>query len=75
MFSGLKRRLGNVDWDAHTARVFAPGFVGLVLGGTLREGARTKVDFAVESDYAYIRERDHHILERLILSKIKGNEI
>lgn len=30
---------------------------------------------ATESDYEYIRVRDHHILESLILSKIKGKEI
>lgn len=30
---------------------------------------------ATDSDYEYIRERDHHILENLILPKIKKNEI
>jgi ribosomal protein S18 acetylase RimI-like enzyme len=30
---------------------------------------------ATDSDYVYIREHDHHILENLILPKIKGNEI
>ncbi|MGM0882903.1 MAG: GNAT family N-acetyltransferase [Bacillota bacterium] len=34
-----------------------------------------KVDFAAESDYDYIVERDHHILESLIMTKIKQNEI
>jgi ribosomal protein S18 acetylase RimI-like enzyme len=34
-----------------------------------------KIDFAIESDYGYIRDRDHHISESLILTKIKGNEI
>jgi ribosomal protein S18 acetylase RimI-like enzyme len=36
---------------------------------------KMKIDFAIESDYGYIRDRDHHILESLILTKIKGNEI
>ncbi|MCR8630146.1 GNAT family N-acetyltransferase [Paenibacillus radicis (ex Xue et al. 2023)] len=30
---------------------------------------------ATDSDYGYIREHDHHILENLILPKIKGKEI
>ncbi|MCY9698312.1 GNAT family N-acetyltransferase [Paenibacillus alginolyticus] len=30
---------------------------------------------ATDSDYEYIRESDHHILENLILPKIKKNEI
>ncbi|MDQ0900961.1 MULTISPECIES: GNAT family N-acetyltransferase [unclassified Paenibacillus] len=30
---------------------------------------------ATASDYGYIREHDHHILENLILPKIKRNEI
>ncbi|WP_054940848.1 GNAT family N-acetyltransferase [Paenibacillus ihuae] len=34
-----------------------------------------KIVFATDSDYEYIRNRDHHISESLILSKIKGNEI
>lgn len=34
-----------------------------------------KICFATESDYEYIRNRDHHISEGLLLSKIKGNEI
>ncbi|WP_310828868.1 GNAT family N-acetyltransferase [Paenibacillus pedocola] len=34
-----------------------------------------KIVFATDSDYEYIRNRDSHISESLILSKIKGNEI
>lgn len=34
-----------------------------------------RIVFATDSDYEYIRSRDHHISESLILSKIKGNEI
>jgi ribosomal protein S18 acetylase RimI-like enzyme len=34
-----------------------------------------KIVVASDSDYGYIRDRDHHILESLILLKIKGNEI
>lgn len=34
-----------------------------------------KIVVATDSDYEYIRERDHHILESLILPKIKKNEI
>ncbi|MDQ0875814.1 ribosomal protein S18 acetylase RimI-like enzyme [Paenibacillus sp. V4I3] len=34
-----------------------------------------KIVVATDSDYEYIRERDHHILENLILPKIKKNEI
>lgn len=34
-----------------------------------------KIEFAAESDYDYIVERDHHILESLIMTKIKQNEI
>lgn len=34
-----------------------------------------RIDFATDSDYGYIRNRDLHISESLILSKIKGNEI
>lgn len=34
-----------------------------------------KIIVATDSDYEYIRERDHHILENLILPKIKKNEI
>lgn len=34
-----------------------------------------RIVFATDSDYEYIRNRDHHISESLILSKIKGNEI
>lgn len=30
---------------------------------------------AVEADYDYIRERDHHIPEHLILRKIQANEV
>jgi len=31
--------------------------------------------FASDSDYEYIKERDHHMLENLILPKIRQNEI
>ncbi|RTE07102.1 GNAT family N-acetyltransferase [Paenibacillus whitsoniae] len=31
--------------------------------------------FASDSDYEYIKERDHHMLEYLILPKIRQNEI
>ncbi len=34
-----------------------------------------RIVFATDSDYGYIRNRDLHISESLILSKIKGNEI
>lgn len=34
-----------------------------------------RIVFATDSDYGYIRDRDHHISKSLILSKIKGNEI
>ncbi|MCL6516968.1 GNAT family N-acetyltransferase [Alicyclobacillus sp.] len=34
-----------------------------------------KIVFATDADYGYIRERDHHISESLILSKIRANEI
>ncbi|KQX46879.1 MULTISPECIES: GNAT family N-acetyltransferase [unclassified Paenibacillus] len=34
-----------------------------------------KIVVATDSDYGYIRERDHHILENLILPKIKKKEI
>ena len=34
-----------------------------------------RVIAAMDSDYEYIRTHDHHILESLILPKIKGNEI
>ncbi|KIL41889.1 GNAT family acetyltransferase [Gordoniibacillus kamchatkensis] len=34
-----------------------------------------RIVFATDSDYEYIRDRDHHISESLILTKIKGNEI
>ncbi len=34
-----------------------------------------KIVAATDSDYGYIRDRDHHILESLILPKIKGKEI
>jgi GNAT superfamily N-acetyltransferase len=30
---------------------------------------------ATDSDYGYIRDHDHHIIENLIRPKIKGNEI
>ncbi|MCM3781884.1 GNAT family N-acetyltransferase [Neobacillus mesonae] len=33
------------------------------------------IDYANDSDYEYIRARDHHIPESLILTKIKENEI
>ncbi|GMK40263.1 N-acetyltransferase [Paenibacillus sp. CCS19] len=33
------------------------------------------IDIAIESDYSYIRERDRHIAEHLILAKIKEKEI
>jgi ribosomal protein S18 acetylase RimI-like enzyme len=38
-------------------------------------GGKMKIVVATDSDYEYIRERDHHILENLILPKIKKNEI
>ncbi|NOU97146.1 GNAT family N-acetyltransferase [Paenibacillus sp. LMG 31456] len=34
-----------------------------------------RIVFATDSDFGYIRERDNHISESLILSKIKGNEV
>jgi ribosomal protein S18 acetylase RimI-like enzyme len=34
-----------------------------------------RIVFATDSDYGYLRDRDYHISESLILSKIKGNEI
>ena len=34
-----------------------------------------RIDFAVESDYTYILERDKHIHKSLIEAKIKGEEI
>ncbi|MFB9327911.1 GNAT family N-acetyltransferase [Paenibacillus aurantiacus] len=34
-----------------------------------------RIVFATDSDYEYIRERDRHIVERLIGSKIMGKEI
>lgn len=34
-----------------------------------------KIDFATEADYMYILERDKHIVETLIRSKIKEKEI
>lgn len=34
-----------------------------------------QIDYAVESDYAYLRERDIHMVESLIISKIKAHEI
>ncbi|NEW05766.1 GNAT family N-acetyltransferase [Paenibacillus sp. SYP-B3998] len=34
-----------------------------------------KIAIATNSDYGYIRERDHHILDTLLLQKISGNEI
>jgi ribosomal protein S18 acetylase RimI-like enzyme len=34
-----------------------------------------KIIAATDSDLGYIRDRDHHIIENLILPKIKGNEI
>jgi ribosomal protein S18 acetylase RimI-like enzyme len=34
-----------------------------------------RIVVATDLDYGYIRDRDHHILESLILPKIKGNEI
>ncbi|MGO4273457.1 GNAT family N-acetyltransferase [Paenibacillus sp. TAF58] len=34
-----------------------------------------KIVVATDSDYGYIRERDHHILENLILPKIEKKEI
>jgi ribosomal protein S18 acetylase RimI-like enzyme len=33
------------------------------------------IEFAKESDYEYIVECDHHILEKLIVTKIEKNEI
>nr|WP_216855435.1 GNAT family N-acetyltransferase [Paenibacillus alba] len=38
-------------------------------------GIEVRITVATELDYDYIRDRDHHILEDLILPKIKGNEI
>ncbi|TKH45411.1 GNAT family N-acetyltransferase [Paenibacillus terrae] len=34
-----------------------------------------RIVFATDSDYGYIRDRDHHISESLIQVKIKGKEI
>jgi ribosomal protein S18 acetylase RimI-like enzyme len=34
-----------------------------------------KIVIATDSDYEYLQSRDHHILESLILPKIKGKEI
>ncbi|MCQ6563843.1 GNAT family N-acetyltransferase [Paenibacillus mendelii] len=34
-----------------------------------------KIEYATESDYTYIVDRDKHILESLIRTKIKANEI
>lgn len=34
-----------------------------------------KIVVATDSDYGYIRDRDHHIVESLILPKIKENQI
>lgn len=34
-----------------------------------------KIVVATEADYAYIRSRDRHVLESLLLPKIRGNEI
>lgn len=34
-----------------------------------------KIVAATDSDYEFIRDRDHHILDSLILPKIKENEI
>lgn len=34
-----------------------------------------RIVYATESDYEYIRTRDHHISEHFIVPKIKGNEI
>ncbi|MWC29779.1 GNAT family N-acetyltransferase [Paenibacillus sp. MMS18-CY102] len=34
-----------------------------------------KIELATELDYSYIRERDKHLLERLIIPKINGKEI
>ena len=34
-----------------------------------------RIVVATDSDYQYIRDHDHHILESLILTKIKENEI
>lgn len=34
-----------------------------------------QIDYAVESDYAYLREKDKHMVESLIISKIKAHEI
>lgn len=34
-----------------------------------------KIVVATDSDYGYIRDRDHHILQSLILPKIKEKEI
>jgi ribosomal protein S18 acetylase RimI-like enzyme len=39
------------------------------------EEIEMKIAFATTSDFGYIKERDHHILQSLILQKIKGNEI
>ncbi|MFD0695322.1 hypothetical protein ACFQZT_14550 [Paenibacillus sp. GCM10027628] len=34
-----------------------------------------RIAVANNSDYGYIQQRDHHILQGLIIQKIKGNEI
>ncbi|MRN55421.1 GNAT family N-acetyltransferase [Paenibacillus monticola] len=34
-----------------------------------------RIDWATERDYNYLVERDHHLLERLIMSKINAKEI
>lgn len=34
-----------------------------------------KIDFAGESDYGYLKDRDRHLPEQLILPKIKAKEI
>lgn len=46
----------------------------LVLGSEIGE-TNLEITYATESDYEYIRDRDHHILESLISPKIKQNEI
>lgn len=42
---------------------------------TVKGLIHVKVIAATDSDYEYIRKHDHHILENLILPKIKGKEI
>jgi hypothetical protein len=34
-----------------------------------------RIEWATDKDYDYIVERDHHLLERLIMSKINAKEV